>query len=99
MREGAPPSNACNSEQFDIYEQNTFLAVSGFVDDDYFFYEGGREGLDGNGRNNLLSLLEVPYDGDSLTACLFACRGATIIVSCVAPGRQLCGETIYNLAG
>lgn len=88
-------SDACDSEQFDIYVQNGYYAVSGFVDNDYYFFEAGREGQDGSGKDNLMDLIGVPYGGTNNTACLFACKGSTVTVSCVGPGAQLCDFTDY----
>lgn len=98
VRNAGARSDACDSEQFEIYEQNGFLAVSGFVRDDYFFFEAGEEGRDGSGKDNLLNLIGVPYGGTSNTVCLFSCRGSTMSVSCTGPGAQLCDFTDYTLA-
>ncbi len=96
-RKVSTASDSCESTDFEIYEQSGYYAERGFTEEDLFFFEAGEDGLDGNGRTNLLNLTEIEYMGEDHTACLFACQNgsSTIKVSCTAPGKQVCDFTDY----
>lgn len=92
-------SDACGSEQFDVFLDGGYYALRGFADKEYYFFDPGTETYDTPSViNNGLSLVSATVDGQDDSACTFFCStdNQSIRVLCVAPGEIVCGDTVYS---